>query len=648
MGLRPHSGMRMNGLAERRSLARRWVFGVTALYVGSLLAATLLFEVPLHALVAVAGSAALLALGLGIGVLWYRIDAQVTLQRSIEARYERAARGASDVLFEWEVETGGAYFSGQWRELLGSLTADLPPRISEWFDRVHPEDLPGLKAEIERHRRGETSRFEHEHRIRRKDGSLVWVESRGVASLPSEVGPPRITGWITDITDQKRSEAQLRRLAFHDALTGLPNRALFMDRLGQAHARAKRRGAAYAVLLVDLDRFKVVNDSLGHAAGDLLLTKVGKRLRETLRSSYTIARLGGDEFVILLEDLERPTLADEIATQVLAALCKPIEIDGHRVVTGASVGLSRGGLGREVDSEDIVREADIAMYQAKGLGGGRIEIYDPAFHARVSEHLDLENELRRALDGETLHVHYQPIVDIDSGIVAGFEALARWHHPRLGPVSPAKFIPVAEEAGLIEQLGECVLRLACRQGERLRREFPDAPPWRMGVNLSVGQLTRSDLHERIEDALAVSGFPADYLSLEITESGLLEDTELASRTFAALQARGVRLAMDDFGTGYSSLHYLRRFRIDTLKIDGSFVRDLDVAGEEICAAVINLGRDLGLSVIAEGVERPEELARLRRLGGTLAQGFLLSKPLSASDLEAWLAQMPGFRMKLAS
>ncbi len=593
-------------------------------------------------------SAALLATGLGIGALRDRIAAQLRLQRLIEGRYERAAKGANDVLWEWEVETGGAYFSAQWPELLGYASFELAPRISEWFDRVHAEDLPGLKAAIEPHGSADTLSFEHEHRLRRKDGSIVWVASRGVASAANDAGPRRITGWLTDITEHKRSEAQLRRLAFHDALTGLPNRALFMDRLVQAHARTRRRGTAYAVLLADLDRFKVVNDSLGHAAGDVLLARVGKLLRDTVRSTDTVARLSGDEFVILLEYLEHPLQADELATQVLATLCQPIDIDGHGVVISASVGLSRGGLDRDVEAEDVVREADIAMYQAKGRGGRRIEVYDPAFHARVSERLDLENELRRALDGETLHVHYQPIVDVDSGIVVGFEALARWHHPRLGPVSPAKFIPVAEEAGLIEQLGECVLRLACHQGARLRQAFPDAPAWRMGVNLSVAQLVRLDLHTRIEEALDTSGFPADYLSLEITESGLLEDTELAARTFSALQSRGVRLAMDDFGTGYSSLHYLRRFKIDTLKIDGSFVRDLDTAGEEICAAVINLGRDLGLTVIAEGVERPEELARLRRLGGTLAQGFLLSKPLAAPDLESWLASMPGWRMPLAS
>ncbi len=597
----------------------------------------------------VAGSLALLAIGLGLGALRDRTETQVRLRRLIEARYERAARGANDVLWEWEVESGSAYFSAQWPELLGCTRDELSPRINEWFDRVHPDDVAALKGEIERHRRGETLRFEHEHRIRRKDGSLLWVSTRGVASTAGEIGPARVTGWITDITDHKRSEAQLRRLAFHDALTGLPNRSLFMDRLRKTHARARRRGSSYAVLLADLDRFKVVNDSLGHAAGDLLLMKVGRLLRETLRPADTIARLGGDEFVILLEDLERPEQVDEVASEVLGALCQPLEIEGHRVVVGASVGLSRGGKDRDSEPEDIVREADIAMYEAKNLGGGRVELFDPASHARVSERLDLENELRKALDGETLHVHYQPIVDIELGAVVGFEALARWQHPRLGPVSPGKFIPVAEEAGLIEQLGECVLRIACRQGDRLRREFPDAPAWRMGVNLSVAQLGRSDLLASIDDALEKSGLPPDYLSLEITESGLLEDTEMASRTFSALQARGVRLSMDDFGTGYSSLHYLRRFRIDTLKIDCSFVRDMEhTAGEEICAAVINLGRDLGLTVVAEGVERPEELARLRRLGGRYAQGYLMSKPLPAQELEKWLATMPGWRMKLAS
>jgi diguanylate cyclase (GGDEF)-like protein/PAS domain S-box-containing protein len=596
-----------------------------------------------------AGSVVLFVLGFGIGYLRDRTDAQIRRQRLIEARYERAARGANDVLWEWETASGSAYFSAQWPELLGCTAGELAPRITEWFDRVHPEDLAGLRAEIDRHQAGETLRFEHEHRIKRKDGMLLWVLARGVASTRGELGPPRITGWVTDITEQKRSEAQLRRLAFHDALTGLPNRALFLDRLHQAHQRALRRSSKYAVLLADLDRFKVVNDSLGHSAGDLLLVKVARLLRDTLRPTDTIARLGGDEFIMLLEDLDRPQLAEEIAAEVLGALCQPLEIEGHRMVVGASIGVSAGGGDRDSVPEDVVREADIAMYQAKNLGGSRVELFDSASHANIKERLDLENELRKALEGETLHVHYQPIVDVELGTVVGFEALARWHHPLLGPVSPGKFIPVAEEAGLIEQLGECVLRLACREAVQLHRQFPQAPAWRMGVNLSVAQLARTDLCSRIEAVLEETQLPPDYLSLEITESGLLEDTETATRTFAALQARGVRLAMDDFGTGYSSLQYLRRFRVDTLKIDGSFVRDLDhSAGEEICAAIITLGRDLGLSVIAEGVERPEELRRLRRLGGRYAQGFLLSKPLPSSDLLQWLSDKPGWRMQIAS
>jgi diguanylate cyclase (GGDEF)-like protein/PAS domain S-box-containing protein len=590
----------------------------------------------------------LLAMGVALGTLRERTERELRAQRALEARYERAARGASDVLWEWELESGHAFFSAQWADLLGCEERELTPRIGEWLDRVHPEDLPDLRREIELHRRGESVRFEHEHRLRKKDGSAIWVRVRGVASSSRDTAPQRITGWITDITDQKRSEAQLRRLAFHDALTGLPNRALFMDRLRKAAERHKRDGLSFAVLLMDLDRFKVVNDSLGHAVGDHLLVKAGRLLREVLRPTDTIGRMGGDEFVILLEDLQRAEEAEERAAELLCVLARPIELDGHRVVTGASIGLAGGGPDREVSAEDLMREADIAMYQAKAHGGGRVDRYDPASHHDLSERLDIENELRRALEGQTLHVHYQPIVDVLTGVVVGFEALARWQHPRLGPVSPAKFIPIAEEAGLIEQLGECVLRMACREAQKLRAAFPDAPPWRMGVNLSVAQLTRVDLCARVEAALAETGLSAEFLSLEITESGLLEDTETASRTFAQLRAQGVRLAMDDFGTGYSSLQYLRRFRVDTLKIDGSFVRGiLQPSGEEICAAVISLGRDLGLSVIAEGVERPEELARLKQLGGRYAQGFLLSRPLAPEQLGAWLMAMPGWRLALA-
>ena len=449
--------------------------------------------------------------------------------------------------------------------LAGAGGPALTARIAEWFDRVHPDELEPLQRAVEEHRRGESERFEHVHRLRRHDGSYVWVAAGGLMARDEQGEPVRMTGWLSDVTEQRRSEAQLRRLALQDALTGLPNRVLFMDRLEQAHERARRRQREYAVLLVDLDRFKVINDSFGHAMGDLLLMKVARILRDTVRPGDTIARLGGDEFVILLEDLERPEQADEIANEVLSTLVQPVEVDGHRVVVGASVGMSRGG-GREAPRpEEILREADIAMYKAKSMGGERVDVFDPNAQSNLAERLDLENELRRALDGETLHVHYQPIVDVEHGVVVGFEALARWHHPRLGPVSPGKFIPIAEESGLIDRLGECVLRVACRDAAKLKRSFPDASPFRMGVNLSVAQLAHTDLCERVARALCDSELTADYLSLEITESGLLEDTDGAVRIFSELQAMGVRLSMDDFGTGYSSLQYLRRFRIDTLK-----------------------------------------------------------------------------------
>ncbi len=597
-----------------------------------------------------AWGALLLALGFGLGAVRDLGERERAALSAAEQRFERALREAHDVLWEWDMVSGSAFFSSRFQELVGSGRPTLPTRISEWFERVHPEELEPLHSAIEEHRRGESERFEHVHRLRRHDGSYVWVAAGGLITRNAQGEPIRMTGWLSDVTEQRRSEAQLRRLALQDALTGLPNRVLFMDRLEQAHERARRRQRDYAVVLVDLDRFKVINDSFGHALGDLLLMKVARILRDTVRPGDTIARLGGDEFVILLEELDQPEQADEIANEVLGTLVQPIEVDGHRVVVGASIGMSRGsGQRGALRPEEILREADIAMYKAKSMGGERVDVYDPNGQNNLAERLDLENELRRALDGETLHVHYQPIVDVEAGVVVGFEALARWHHPRLGPVSPGKFIPIAEELGLIDRLGECVLRVACRDAAKLKRSFPDAAPFRMGVNLSVAQLAHTDLCARVAQALAESGLTADYLGLEITESGLLEDTEGAVRIFSQLQEMGVRLSMDDFGTGYSSLHYLRRFRIDTLKIDGSFVRDMEhTAGEEICATIINLGKDLGLSVVAEGVEHPEELQRLRRLGGRYAQGFLLSRPLPFEQLCAWLESMPGWRMKMAS
>ncbi len=381
----------------------------------------------------------------------------------------------------------------------------------------------------------------------------------------------------------------------------------------------------------------------------MLLLKVSRILREAVRPEDTIARLGGDEFVILLENLERAEIADEVAAEVLGALAQPLEVEGQRVAVGASVGISRGIVGREaLSADDFLREADIAMYEAKAKGGERADRFDPSAQSVLAERLEIETELRHALEAEGLDVHYQPIVDVESGVVVGFEALARWNHPKRGMVSPGVFIPIAEDAGLIDQLGECVLRLACRDAAALRKAFPDAAPFRMGVNLSVAQLAQHDLCERVEQALARYELPPTYLGLEITESGLLKDTETAARVFARLRSRGVSLSMDDFGTGYSSLQYLRRFSIDTLKIDGSFVRDMDHrAGEEICAAVWSLGSDLGLSVVAEGGERPEELTRLKRMGGRYAQGFLLSRPLPYDKLQAWLEQHPGWRWKMA-
>jgi diguanylate cyclase (GGDEF)-like protein/PAS domain S-box-containing protein len=626
-----------------------WAFGRRGLLavLGALLGAHLLLALlsPVFRFTAddFAWAALIAVAGAALAWLCEHADGSQKELEGLELRYERALNESTDVLWEWEINAGSAFFSGRWPELLGYSESELSARISEWFDRVHPEDIGALKLALESYQRGASERFENVHRLRCKDGTYVWVAAGGVLSRDSIL---RMTGWITDVTERRRSEAQLRRLALQDALTGLPNRMLFLDRLEQAHERARRKQRDYAVLLVDLDRFKVINDSLGHAIGDLLLISVARILKDIVRPGDTIARLGGDEFVILLEGLEHASQADQIAAEVISALVQPIEVEGQRVVVGASVGMSRAtGPHEQRRPEDALREADIAMYHAKAMGGERVDSFNPAAYPNLVERLDLETELRKALDGETLHVHYQPIVDLETGVAVGFEALARWQHPRLGMVSPGKFIPVAEETGLIEQLGECVMRIACRDAAALRRAFPEAPAFRMGVNLSVAQLGSADLCDRVQRTLSESGLPADYLSLEITESGLLEDAETAARVFAELRAKGVRLAMDDFGTGYSSLHYLRRFRIDTLKIDGSFVRDLEhTTGQEICATIANLGNDLGLSVIAEGVERQEQVQRLRRLGVRYVQGFLFCRPISFEQLSAWLSSSPQWRV----
>jgi diguanylate cyclase (GGDEF)-like protein len=442
-----------------------------------------------------------------------------------------------------------------------------------------------------------------------------------------------------EVTERKRVEKQLLHNAFHDSLTNLPNRALFMDRLEHALAYSKRhKNYLFAVLFLDMDRFKAVNDSLGHSKGDQLLIAIARRLEECLRSGDTITRLGGDEFVFLLEDIKDINKATDVADRIQKALTLPFNLGGHEVFITTSIGIA---LSTKVyqQAEDILRDADIAMYRAKALGKGGYEVFDTSMHTQALTLLQLETELRRAIERGEFRLYYQPIVLLESGRITGFEALVRWQHPDRGLVSPADFIPLAEETGLIIPIGWWVLREACRQIRTWHVKFPVTEPLAISVNISGKQFSQPDLIEQIEQILQETGIDARSLKLEITESVLMENAESAAAMLVQMQALGIRFSMDDFGTGYSSLSYLHRFPINTLKIDRAFINGLNVDMEkmDIIRTIVALACSLDMDVIAEGVETCQQMYQLKALKCDFGQGYFFSKPLNSEMAAALIA-----------
>ncbi len=527
------------------------------------------------------------------------------------------------------------------RALLDILGCEEGALTSKSFQEVtHADDLAPVLAGVKRLLDVPGDSHEMEMRLLRAGGEEVWVQlSAARAGGGGRRSSARMVFQVQDITERKRAEERLLHDAFHDPLTGLPNRALFIDHVKLTIARAKRRsGHLFAVLFLDLDRFKIVNDSLGHMFGDQLLVGIARRLEGCLREGDTVARVGGDEFTILLEDIEDEPEAVSVAERIQKELSAPFHIGGHEVFTTVSIGIAPSSTEYD-DPEDILRDADTAMYRAKSLGKARHEIFDKAMHALAVNLLQLETDLRRALDRREFFVHYQPIVALTDFRLCGFEALVRWQHPERGLISPMDFIPVAEDTGQIIALGEWTLLDACRQMRRWQKQYPSDVPLYISVNLSGKQFTQPDLIERVSAILEKTRLDPRSLKLEITESVVMENIETATEMLQQLRALGVQLSIDDFGTGYSSLSYLHRFPIDTLKIDRSFVTRMVENSEnsEIVRTIVMLAQTLGMDVVAEGVETKEQLALLRKLGCESGQGYYFSRPASVNGAEQLIA-----------
>jgi diguanylate cyclase (GGDEF)-like protein/PAS domain S-box-containing protein len=565
-----------------------------------------------------------------------RLTAEIQRRRS-EARFASLVQHASDLITVVGEDATISYQSPSSERVLGYPPEEL---LGTRFDRlVAPEDAGRLLRLL-----GDGSAYPRregeviECTLRHRDGSLREFEILHTNLLADE----HVQGIVLnarDISERKAFEQQLSHQAFHDPVTNLPNRALFVERVRHAIGRARREGSGLGVVFLDIDDFKTINDSLGHGAGDTALMDVAKRLSGSIRTSDTAARFGGDEFVVLLEDLDGTGTAAEVAERILEDLRQPLMVAGKELVVRGSIGISILEEDSTAGADELIRDADAAMYIAKRDGKGGYRLFEPEMHAGVLARLELRADLQRALENGQFELYYQPIVRLADGQVVGMEALLRWRHPERGLVVPGEFIPFAEETGLIVPIGRWVLREACRQARELQLlAAAEGGPLYMCVNLSVKQLQHSDVISDVEDALSESGLQSHLLTLEITESMLIDDPDIAVVKLNELRALGLRIAMDDFGTGYSSLSYLSRFPVDVIKMDRSFLRpETTPEAADLSSAVVALGSSLALEVVAEGIELDEQWQRLRELGCELGQGFHFARPMESGHVLDYLA-----------
>jgi diguanylate cyclase (GGDEF)-like protein/PAS domain S-box-containing protein len=553
-----------------------------------------------------------------------------------EVRYALISRAANDGLWDWDIPSGVVFYSSRWKEIVDGAPGDRFNCLEDWLVRVHAEDVGRLRRDIDRHVAGETAQLDTEYRIRRSDGSYAWMSCRGIALRDGGGTPIRMAGSQTDITLRKSYELTLRSAAYRDGLTGLNNRAYFNEVVDARPTAADITNTA--LILINLDRFRRLNDSLGTAAGDAVLIALAKRLSACASTGDIVARLGSDEFAFWFSNIADQAAIRVEADALITELSRPVLLGDLEVPMPLSLGMATPGQGDAASGADMLRNARLALDHARALGGGRIELFDEVLLRETRLRQRLSTDLTSAHRLGQIFFDYQPVIELESGRVAGFEALMRWRHPELGAISPATFIPIAEDAGLIGKLGQFAIESAARQIDIWTREGLIQGEFSVAVNLSARQISDRVGIARLLALLDRLALPSGRLKLELTESVLMQDPEAMAPALQKFRDRGVELSLDDFGTGYSSLSYLHRFALDVLKIDRSFISRMLVAPEayRLVRSIIDLAHDLGLKVVAEGVEVADEVASLKALGCDFAQGFFFSRPIPPDQAAALL------------
>ena len=593
-----------------------------------------------------------------------RVKEKTAALSESEERFDLAMRGANDGLWDWDLNKKLVYFSPRWKSMLGYEDNEIGNSPKEWRSRIHRHDLRKVLSLMRKHLKGQSEFYESVHRVKHKDGHYLWVLDRGRAVRGADGIANRMVGTQVDITDHKELEEQIKsaniklkheikermiaqndlaHLAKHDSLTNLPNRVLFYEQLQEAIRRAEIEDEAIAILLVDLDNFKNVNDTLGHPTGDRLLVEVANRLNSIVNKSYFLSRFGGDEFIVILEGSSDTFIVDAYAREIIELLAQPFHLDDQEIRIGCSIGITLSPEhGNEPDQ--LVRDADIAMYRSKDQGRNTFRYFSEEMDVEITEKVTLRNMLHGALERQEFSLHYQPQINVKTGKVIGLEALLRWNPPDIGAISPEKFVPLLEETGLINEVGNWILREACQEAVYLQTN--GLADLKIAVNLSPRQFLQENLAESIQDILTETGLYARCLEIEITENLFMEDFDLIQQTLFKLKDLGISITIDDFGTGYSSLAYLKRFPINGVKIDREFVRDILVNDDsrELVIAIIAMAKGMNMdTLVAEGVEIDAQLDLLRQAGCSTYQGYLYSQPLPREALERNL--LPGNRLR---